>query len=99
VRKTANHKNGSLLEKWSHSSLEYDSCCVIRVKVNLKRKILSFPIKTAVTEAKEDILVRKQDACIAKLDEGIELIDGRQKLILMADRSDGWRVPRQRNSR
>ena len=45
-------------------------------------------VKTAVTEAKEAILARKQDACIAKLDEGIELIDGGQKLILMADRSD-----------
>ena len=50
-------------------------------------------VKTAVTEAKEAILARKQDACIAKLDEGIELIDGRQKLILMADRSDfGWKT-------
>ena len=50
-------------------------------------------MKTAVTEAKEAILARKQDACIAKLHEGIELIDGRQKLILMADRSDfGWKT-------
>lgn len=50
-------------------------------------------VKTAVTEAKEAILARKQDACIAKLDEGIELIEGRQKLILMADRSDfGWKT-------
>jgi len=56
-------------------------------------------VKTAVIEAKEAILARKQDACIAKLDEGIAVIDGRQKLILMADRSDGWRVPRQRISR
>ena len=46
-----------------------------------------------MTEAKEAILARKQDACIAKLDEGIELIEGRQKLILMADRSDfGWKA-------
>lgn len=44
-------------------------------------------VKTAATEAKEAILVRKQDACFAKLDEGIELIHERQKLILMADRS------------
>ena len=29
-------------------------------------------VKTAATEAKEGILARKQDACIAKLDEGIE---------------------------
>ena len=50
-------------------------------------------MKTAVTEAKEAILERKQDACIAKLDEGIELIDGSRKLILMADRSDfGWKT-------
>ena len=50
-------------------------------------------VKTAVTEAKVATLARKQDACIAKLDEGIELIDGRQKLILMADRSDfGWKT-------
>ena len=50
-------------------------------------------VKTAVTEAKEAILARKQDACIAKLDEGIELIEGRQKLILMGDRSDfGWKT-------
>ena len=50
-------------------------------------------VKTAVTEAKEATLAREQDACIAKLDEGIELIEGRQKLILMADRSDfGWKT-------
>ena len=50
-------------------------------------------VKTAVTEAKEAILARNQDAYIAKLDEGIELIDGRQKRILMADRSDfGWKT-------
>ena len=50
-------------------------------------------VKTVVTEAKEAILARKQDACKAKLDEGIELIDGRQKLILIADRSDfGWKA-------
>ncbi|XP_067029241.1 uncharacterized protein [Acropora muricata] len=50
-------------------------------------------VKTAVAEAKEAILARQQDACIAKLDEGIELIEGRQKLILMADRSDfGWKT-------
>lgn len=50
-------------------------------------------VKAAVTEAKEAILAHKQDACITKLDEGIELIDGRQKLILMADRSEyGWKT-------
>lgn len=49
-------------------------------------------VKTAVTDAKA-ILARKQDACIAKLDEGIDLIDRRQKLILLADRSDfGWKT-------
>ena len=50
-------------------------------------------MKTTVTEAKEAILARKQDACIAKLKEGIELIDGRQTPILMADPSDfGWKT-------
>ena len=48
-------------------------------------------MKTTVTE--EAILARKQDACIAKLEEGIELIDGRQTLILMADPSDfAWKT-------
>ena len=48
-------------------------------------------VKTTVTEAKA-ILARKQDACIAKLEQDIELIDGRQTLILMADPSDfGWK--------
>ena len=50
-------------------------------------------VKAAVTEAKDAILAHKQDACITKLDEGIELIDGCQKLILMADRSEyGWKT-------
>ena len=48
-------------------------------------------VKNTVTEAKA-ILARKQDACIAKLEQDIELIDGRQTLILMADPSDfGWK--------
>ena len=50
-------------------------------------------VRATVTDAKEAILAKKQDTCIAKLDEGIELIDGRQKLILMADRSEyGWKT-------
>ena len=49
-------------------------------------------VKATLTEAKDAIVAQKQDACIAKLDEGIELVDGHQKLILMADRSEyGWK--------
>ena len=50
-------------------------------------------VKATLTEAKDAIVAQKQDACISKLDEGIELVDGRQKLILMADRSEyGWKT-------
>ena len=45
-------------------------------------------LKTVVSEAKDTITSGKQDACIAKLNEGIELIDQRQKLILIADKSE-----------
>ena len=38
-------------------------------------------------------MAEKTGACIAKLDEGIDLIDQRQKLILIADRSEyGWKT-------
>ena len=48
-------------------------------------------VKSAVNEVKEAVVAGKNEACIAKLNEGIELIDQRQKLILIADKSDyGW---------
>ena len=50
-------------------------------------------IKAAVSEAKIAAEGWKYDSCIAKLDEGIDLIDQRQKLILEADRSEyGWKT-------
>ena len=50
-------------------------------------------VKSAVNEAKEAVVAGKHEACIAKLNEGIEVIDQRQKLILMADKSDyGWKT-------
>ena len=42
-------------------------------------------VKSVVSEAKDAVTSGKQDACIVKLNEGIELIDQRQKLILIAD--------------
>ena len=50
-------------------------------------------VKSAVNEAKDAVVAGKNEACIAKLNEGIELIDQRQKLILIADKSDyGWKT-------
>ena len=50
-------------------------------------------MKSAVNEAKDAVVAGKNEACIAKLNEGIELIDQRQKLILIADKSDyGWKT-------
>lgn len=50
-------------------------------------------VKSVVSEAKDAVNSGKQDACIAKLNEGIELIDRRQKLILIADKSEyGWKT-------
>lgn len=50
-------------------------------------------IKEVVTEAKDAIQAKKIEASIAKLDEGIHLIEQRQKLILLADKSEyGWKT-------
>ena len=50
-------------------------------------------IKAAVSEAKSAVIGGKYDSCIAKLDEGIDLIDQWQKLILIADLSEyGWKT-------
>lgn len=50
-------------------------------------------VKSVVSEAKDAVTSGKKDACIAKLNEGIELIDQRQKLILIADKSEyGWKT-------
>jgi len=50
-------------------------------------------VKSAVNEVKEAVVVGKNEACITKLNEGIELIDQRQKRILIADKSDyGWKT-------
>ena len=50
-------------------------------------------MRSAVNEAKDAVVAGKNEACIAKLNEGIELIDQRQKLILIADKSDyGWKT-------
>ena len=50
-------------------------------------------VKSAVNEAKDDVVAGENKACIAKLNEGIELIDQRQKLIHIADKSDyGWKT-------
>ena len=50
-------------------------------------------VKSAVKEAKDAAMAGKNEACIAKLNEDIELIDQRQKLILIAEGSDyGWKT-------
>ena len=50
-------------------------------------------VKSAVNEAKDAVVAGKNEACIAKLNEGIELIDQRQKLTLIADKSNyGWKT-------
>ena len=50
-------------------------------------------VKSAVNETKDAVVAGKNEACITKLNEGIELIDQRQKLILIADKSDyGWKT-------
>ena len=50
-------------------------------------------VKEAISEAKEAMQANKQDACLPKLDERIELIDQREKLILLADQSEfGWKI-------
>ena len=50
-------------------------------------------VKSVVSEAKDAVTSGRQDTCIAKLNEGIELIDQRQKLILIADKSEyGWKI-------
>ena len=50
-------------------------------------------VKSAVNEGKDAAIAGKTDACIAKLNEGIHLIDQCQKLILIADRSEyGWKT-------
>ena len=41
-------------------------------------------MKSAVNEAKDPVVAGKSEACIAKLNKGIELIDQRQKLILIS---------------
>ena len=50
-------------------------------------------VKSAANEAKDAVVAGKNEACIAKLNNGIELIDQREKLILIADKSDfGWKT-------
>ena len=50
-------------------------------------------INVAVSEAKSAAEGGKCDSCIVKLDEGIDSKDQRQKLILIADRSEyGWKT-------
>ena len=50
-------------------------------------------MKSVVSEAKDTVTSGKQDTCIAKLNEGIELIEQRQNLILIADKSKyGWKT-------
>ena len=50
-------------------------------------------VKSLVSEAKDAVNNGKQDECITKLNEGTELIDQRQKLILIADKSEyGWKT-------
>ena len=46
-----------------------------------------------MSEAKSAFEGGKYESCITKLDEGIDLIDQQQKLILIADRSEyGWKM-------
>lgn len=50
-------------------------------------------VKSAVNKAKTAVMAGKNEACIAKLNEGIELIDQCQKLIRIADWSDySWKT-------
>ena len=50
-------------------------------------------VNSAVNEVKEAVVAEKNESCIAKLNEGIKLIDQRQKLIFIADKSDyGWKT-------
>ena len=42
-------------------------------------------VESAVNEAKDAVVAGKNEACIAKFNEGIELIDQCQKLILIAE--------------
>ena len=50
-------------------------------------------LKNTMEQTKEAVQTRKYDVCIKKLDEGTELVEQRQKLILMADRSEyGWKT-------
>ena len=50
-------------------------------------------VKSTVNEAKDAIVAGKNEACIVKLNESIDLIDLCQKLILKADKSDyGWKT-------
>ena len=46
-----------------------------------------------MSEAKSAVIGGKYDSCIAKLDEGMDLIDQWQKVILIADLSEyGWKT-------
>ena len=50
-------------------------------------------VKSTVNEAKDAVVAGKNEACIAKLNEGVDLVDKRQKPILTADKSDyGWKT-------
>ena len=42
-------------------------------------------MESAVNEAKDAVVAGKNEPCIAKFNEGIELIDQCQKLILIAE--------------
>ena len=44
-------------------------------------------VKSVVSEAKDRVTSSKHKAYITKLNKGMELIDQRQKLILLADKS------------
>ena len=45
-------------------------------------------VKSAVNEANDAVVAGKNEASIAKLNKGIDLIDQCQKLFLIADKSD-----------
>ena len=50
-------------------------------------------VKLCITEAEDAIKDKKLDTCLEKLGEGKEKIESRQKLILLADKSEyGWKT-------
>ena len=60
---------------------------------NFKKKGHEQQYKHNEQVAKDAVVAGKNEACIAKLNESIDLIDSCQKLILKADKSDyGWKT-------